>query len=361
MHDAIIIGAGQSGLAAARALTDHGLTPVVLEAGDEPVGSWPHYYDSLTLFSPARYSSLPGLPFPGDPHRYPHRDEVITYLRHYAETLDADIRTNHRVDAVEHDGHVFTVHTDTGAAFTAARVVAATGGFGSPNIPRLPGQDSFTGKLLHASRYRSPAEYTGRNVIIVGAGNTAVQIAAELAEHAAVTLASRHPVKFVPQRPLGKDLHFWFRITGFDTLPLGRFVTNPPTQPVLDTGRYRAALAADNPTTRPMFTRLDGDTAVWPDGSRTTADVIILATGYRPHLPYLTGLGALTDTGLPRHRQGLSTTHPGLGYLGLEWQRSPSSNSLRGVGRDANHLTRQLTRKATANRVASPMKRIPRG
>ena len=98
--DAIVIGAGQSGLAAAHALRQAGLAPVVLEAGPEPVGSWPHYYDSLTLFSPARYSSLPGLSFPGDPDRYPHRDEVADYLRRYATHLEVDIRTGTRVDTI---------------------------------------------------------------------------------------------------------------------------------------------------------------------------------------------------------------------------------------------------------------------
>jgi putative flavoprotein involved in K+ transport len=98
--DVVIIGAGQSGLAAARALQGHGIHPVILKAGPEPAGSWPHYYDSLTLFSPASYSSLPGLGFPGDPVGYPHRDEVVAYLRRYAATLDADIRTNTPVTAV---------------------------------------------------------------------------------------------------------------------------------------------------------------------------------------------------------------------------------------------------------------------
>jgi choline dehydrogenase-like flavoprotein len=91
MHtDAIVIGAGQSGLAAAHALQTRGIRPLVLEAGDTPTGSWPHYYDSLTLFSPARYSSLPGMPFPGDPNRYPHRDEVVSYLSTYASRLDGN-------------------------------------------------------------------------------------------------------------------------------------------------------------------------------------------------------------------------------------------------------------------------------
>lgn len=180
-------------------------------------------------------------------------------------------------------------------------------------------------------------------MIVVGAGNSAVQIAAELATTATVTLASRNPVKFVPQRPLGRDMHFWFTITGLDTLPIGPLLRQPPTAPVFDTGRYKTALAAHRPEPRPMFTTLEANTAIWPDGSRIDLDAIILATGYTPNLGYLNAIGALTDTGHPLHKKGLSTTHPGLGYVGLEWQRSLSSASLRGVGRDARHLGSQLT------------------
>ena len=97
----IVVGAGQSGLAAAHAALRAGLRPVVLEASDRAAGAWPRYYDSLTLFSPARYSALPGRPFPGDPERYPTRDEVARYLSDYAAALDADIRLGHRVEHVE--------------------------------------------------------------------------------------------------------------------------------------------------------------------------------------------------------------------------------------------------------------------
>ncbi|WP_280472186.1 flavin-containing monooxygenase [Nocardia cyriacigeorgica] len=347
-YDVLIIGGGQSGLAAAYHHIRAGHRVAVLEAGPEPVGSWPRYYDSLTLFSPAAYSALPGLPFPGDPDRYPRRDEVVDYLRRYAEHLTADIHTGQSVDTVTWDGTTYTAHTAAGAQFRAPRLIAATGSFGAPQLPDLPGRDTFPGTLLHAADYRSPHEFAGREVIVIGAGNSAVQIATELAEHATVTLASRQPVKFVPQRPLGRDVHFWFTITGFDIAPVGHLLATAPTQPVLDAGRYRAALTAERPPRRPMFTALDGDTAVWADGTRSHVDAIIAATGYRPHLPYLAGTGALTDSGAPRHRKGISTTHPGLGYLGLEWQRSPSSNSLRGVGRDAAYLTRHLPTPATA-------------
>jgi putative flavoprotein involved in K+ transport len=194
--EAIVIGAGQSGLAAARALQAHGIRPVVLEAGPEPVGSWPHYYDSLTLFSPAGYSSMPGLDFPGEVGHYPHRDEVVSYLRRYADGLDADIRTSTPVTAVQAHGQTgFLVQTVAGQAWHAAGVVAATGSFGHPYVPALPGQDRFTGRLQHVASYRSPGHYAGERVVVVGAGNSAIQVGYELAQvpRSPWPLATRSP------------------------------------------------------------------------------------------------------------------------------------------------------------------------
>ncbi|MFD8540626.1 flavin-containing monooxygenase [Streptomyces rubrogriseus] len=342
--DVAVIGGGQSGLATAHALLRRGLRPVVLEASDRAAGSWPHYYDSLTLFSPARYSSLPWMPFPGsDRDRYPHRDEVVAYLTTYAGRLDAEIRTGCRVSAVRGTGDGFAVELEGGGRLPARAVVAASGTFGHPHRPALPGLQEFTGQVLHAADYRSPAPFSGRRVVVVGAGNSAVQIAAELAKTARVTLATRGPVKFAAQRILGRDLHFWTARTRLDTAPLGRFPARPPAQPVLDDGRYRATLAAGRPDQRPMFTGADGAKLLWPDGQREEVDAIVLATGYRPDLPYLAGLdGALDAEGTPRHREGLATGVRGLAFVGLEWQRSLSSNSLRGVGRDAERIARRL-------------------
>ncbi|GAA2833400.1 flavin-containing monooxygenase [Nonomuraea rubra] len=341
----LIVGAGQSGLAAAYAALEQGLRPVLLEASARAAGSWPHYYDSLTLFSPARYSSLPGLAFGGDGDRYPHRDEVVAYLERYAAALagrGAEIRTGTRVTEVtEAGGDGFAVRLAGGGELTAPRLIAATGSFARPHRPALTGQDGFTGQILHAAGYRHPQQVAGRRVIVVGAGNSAVQIAYELADHARVTLASRAPIRFLPQRPLGRDVHHWFRLTGFDRLPLRR-AERPPSQPVLDHGRYRAALRSGRLERRAMFTRLDGDEVIWTGGDREHADVILLATGYRPALDWLARLGALTGDGRPRQRGGLSSTHRGLGFVGLEWQRTPASNSLRGVGADARHLLRKL-------------------
>ena len=343
-HDAIVVGGGQSGLAAAWALRSRGLEPVVLERDPEPVGSWPHYYDSLTLFSPARYSALPGQLFPGDPDHYPTRDEVVDYLRGYAKHLDADIRTATHVTAVRLEAGTYTVSAADGSEVSAALVIAATGGFGRPHIPALPGLDTFTGEIIHVSQYREPRIMAGRRVVVVGAGNSAVQVAVELAELADVSLATRKPVRYMPQRPLGKDIHFWFGRTGIDTAPIGRLLKHPPTAPVLDTGIYRDAVRSARPDCRPMFERAEHDTVVWSDGSREHVDTILLATGYRPDLDYLVPLGALDATGAPLQRRGLATTQPGLGYVGLEWQRALSSASLRGVGRDAAYVVNRLLR-----------------
>ncbi|GAB2953321.1 flavin-containing monooxygenase [Nonomuraea fastidiosa] len=349
----LIVGAGQSGLAAAHAALEQGLRPVLLEASDRPAGSWPRYYDSLTLFSPARYSSLPGMPFGGDPERYPHRDEVVAYLERYATALverGAELRTGSRVSAVKPSAGGFLVRLADGQEWTAPAVIAASGSFGRPHRPGLPGLDTFTGgPVLHAADYRSPSSLPGEHVVVVGAGNSAVQIAYELAAERRVTLVSRAPIRFVEQRPLGRDLHFWFRVTGFDRLPLAR-AQMPPPSPVLDDGRYRRALREGRYVRRAMFTRLDGDHAIWSDRRRERVDAVLLATGYLPDLPYLADMGALDAEGRPRQRRGLSPTHPGLGYLGLEWQRTPSSNTLRGVGADARRVVAALTRQVRGAR-----------
>jgi putative flavoprotein involved in K+ transport len=351
--DIVIAGAGQAGLASAYAAQRAGLRPVLLEAGAEPTGSWPRYYESLALFSPARYSSLPERPLPGDPERYPTGAELGAYLRDYAEWLGADIRSGQRVTRVAVlDEHAFEIETGAGLILHAPYVIAASGSFGRPHRPQLPGEETYRGTLLHASEYRRPAEFAGRRVVVVGGGNSAVQIAHELAEVARVTLATRSPVKWQPQRPLGRDMHWWFDRSGLDAVPIGRLWFRLDGNPVVDDGRYRAALASGAYEHRAMFTRLVIDGVQWPDGSTEPVDAVLLATGYRPDLAYLAETAALDATGAPLHRAGVSRTVPGLGYVGLEFQRSFRSNTVRGVGADARRVVERLiARRAQSGRA----------
>lgn len=344
----VIVGGGQSGLVAARTVRQHGLRPLVLEAQDRPAGSWPRYYDSLRLFSPAGFNSLPGLPFPGDPERYPHRDEVVAYLEQYADRLAVEIRTRARVTAVtaQDEGGGFLVETADGQQIDAAGVVATSGAFDTPHLPDLPGQEDFAGQIQHVANYRHPSEHAGKKVVVVGAGNSAVQVGHELTSVADVTFATRQPLRFFPQHIDGRDLHHWLRDTGLDHVPaewLAHFVTRTL---VIDSGGYQQAAAAGSLRRRVMFEALDDDGVVWGDGTREHVDVVLLATGYRPNLAYLRPLGALDTDGAPLHVAGISTTHPGLVYLGLEFQRCFASNTLRGVGHDANHVVPALAAHA---------------
>jgi putative flavoprotein involved in K+ transport len=333
----VIIGGGQSGLATAREAQLRGIRPLVLEARDRPTGSWPDYYDSLRLFSPARFSSMPDAPFPGDPDHYPARDEVADYLAQYADRLAVEIRTSVTVtDVHAGPGGGFRIRTAAGAEIEAAGLVAATGSFSNPYRPLLPGQDHFQGRILHSADFRSPKPFAGERVVVCGGGNSAVQIAYDLAEVAATTIASRSPLQFVAQQPDGRDIHH--RLTaGFDDLPLEWLAPLLTSTFVLDPGKYSEALAAGLLDRRPMFTAFDADAVVWADGERERVDTVIFATGYRPDLDYLQPLGALRN-GAPKHVGGISTIHPGLAYAGLELQRSFSSNTLRGVSRDAAHI-----------------------
>lgn len=315
---------------------------LVLEAGDRPAGSWPRYYDSLESFSPAAYSSLPGMPFPGPPDHYPSRDEVADYLERYADTLDVEIQTNTTAATISQDGRGFVVVTKDGREIAASGIVAASGSFSNPSRPSLPGEESFTGRLTHVADYRNPAPYVGQRVVVVGAGDSAAQVANELAAVATTSVATRHPLRFIPQHIGGHDVHYWFRETGFDTLPKEWLGMIADGAVVTDSVGFRQTLSEGRVDQRPMFEALDRDRVVWSDGHPEPVDTIILATGYRPSVGYLRDLEALDEHDVPLHVGGISTVHLGLVYVGLEYQRSYASNTLRGVGEDARAVVAPL-------------------
>jgi putative flavoprotein involved in K+ transport len=266
---------------------------------------------------------------------------VADYLEQFAFRLGLEIRTNTRVTAVRQEGLEFVVTAD-GRDMRAAGVVAATGSFSNPYRPRFPGQESFTSELSHVADYRRPAPYAGKRVIVVGAGDSAAQVANELARVAQVTIAARHPLRFVPQRIGSEDVHYWLRETGFDSLPAEWLSKLTDGAVITDSVGLQRTLAEGLLDVRPIFVGLEGDQVIWSDGEHETVDAIILATGYRPSLGYLKSLGALDPSGSPQHLSGVSTTHLGLVYLGLEYQRSYASNTLRGVSADASAVIAPL-------------------
>lgn len=340
--DAIVIGGGQAGLAAGYHLQKKGLRFLILEASNQIGGSWPSYYDSLKLFSPAGFSSMPGMKFAGNQNRYPKRDEVVRYLQEYKNKFQLPVLINQRVDLIENNKIGFTVQTVTGDTFQTRSIINATGSFNNPYIPNIQGKEVFQGKTLHSSEYRNTELFHNQRVIVIGGGNSAVQIAVELSEVSQTTLSVRQPIKFVKQRLLGRDIHYWLKVIGFDTFPFWRFGKKAPrSNAVNDTGGYKDRISKGNPEQRLMFTSFYEDGVIWPDGEREPVDTIIYATGFRPHFPYMKLLGALDGEGMPLQKAGISIT-PGLYYVGLEGQRSFASATLRGVGEDAEYVVKDL-------------------
>lgn len=341
--DVIVIGGGQAGLASGYYLQKKGLSFLILEGSNHATGSWPHYYDSLKLFSPAQLSSLPGMKMPGKKRRYPIRVEVIRYLQDYAKKFDLPIRTNQRVTRVERNGNHFFIQTETGHVYQTKALINATGSFHNPYTPEIKGRESFLGEVLHSSVYRNPDPYTGKRVVVVGRGNSAIQIAVELADHCKTSLAVLQPVQFVKQKVWGLDLHYWIRAIGIDTFPFWRFGKQAPvSSAVVDLGDYKTKLKAGMPDQRDMFTSFSPEGIIWPDGTHEVVDTVIFATGYRPELSFLEPIGALNAEGRPLQLGGVSLQVPGLYFVGLEGQRSFASATLRGVGPDAKYVVKKL-------------------
>jgi putative flavoprotein involved in K+ transport len=343
MYDVIVLGAGQAGLASGYYLQKNQLDYVILEASGQTAGSWPKYYDSLSLFSPVQYSSLPGMDFPGDFDYYPKKDEVIRYLNDYKEHFNLRVHTYKKVVHVSKKDHDFTVRTEDGAEYRARAVICATGAFNNPYIPHLPGEDIFEGRTMHSFDYRQPQSFTGERVVVVGGRNSAVQIAVELAQVAKVTLATRSPLKFIPQRLLGRDGHFWGRLIGYDTFPIGLWLNVKHKEPVIDMGGYKRAVQVDqNPDHRSMFTRFTINGVEWADQRTERVDSVVFATGFKPEFKYLDSLYAVDEKGYPLQKGGISTAVPGLYYVGQHWQRNHASATLRAVGTDAKFVLKLI-------------------
>ncbi|WP_342511835.1 NAD(P)/FAD-dependent oxidoreductase [Sporosarcina sp. FSL K6-1522] len=341
IFDSIVIGAGQSGLATAYYLKNKGLKYLVLEKSNQTAGSWPLYYDSLKLFSPVQYSSLPGLRFQGDMNHYPTKTEVMSYLNTYAQKFELNIATGKTVTEVLKAQELFVIKTEEGELFKAKTIISATGSFDSPNFPEIIGTESFAGEMIHSSQYSNPKRYANKRVIVVGAGNSAVQIAYELRKTSTVTLATRTPIAFTPQIILGKDIHYWFKLSGVEHFSYGKKLALSSS--VIDRNLYKPAINNNNPDRRDLFVSINKDGVIWDSGEEEKVDTIIFATGYHPTVNYLYPLqGALDEIGMPVHKDGISTSNKGLFYVGLPGQRSFSSATLRGVGKDVKYIVNKV-------------------
>ena len=212
-YEVVVIGAGQAGLTMGYYLAQQGRRFVILERGDSVASAWRERWQSLTLFTPRRYSALPGLPFPGDPDGYPTRDDVIEYLERYAETFELPTEFNSNVRRLSgKDGRL--VLEVNGRTITADQVVVATGPFQTPFIPKLADDLDPDVWQAHSTGYQRPSDVPDETVLVVGGGNTGFQIAKELSAMRKVNLSVGTRQKPLPQRLAGRDLFWWLTKTG---------------------------------------------------------------------------------------------------------------------------------------------------
>ncbi len=351
-----VIGGGQAALAAGYYLRRTGLRFVLLDEQEGPGGAWRHTWPSLRLFSPARWSSLPGWLMPHETldgtAEYPTRDEAIAYLAAYEQRYALPVQRPVHVRAVHREAHRFLLETSAGPV-RACTVISATGTWANSVLPDLPGQDRFRGTLLHSAHYAGPEPFAGRRVIVVGGGNSGAQIAAELSTVAALTWATREPPRFLPDEIDGRYLfeqataRYRALLAGRTPEParsLGDIVAVPPVREARDRGAL---------TTVPMFTRFTPSGVVWPDGRAEPVDAVIFATGFRPALAHLAPLDIADATGRVPVRPGGSGTRaarePRLWLLGYgEWTGFASA-TLIGVGRTARSAVDEITAELAAS------------
>jgi cation diffusion facilitator CzcD-associated flavoprotein CzcO len=346
-YDVVVIGAGQAGLAVGYYLRRTGLSFVILDAETGPGAAWRHGWDSLRLFSPARWSSLPGYIMPGGIDYYPDRGEILAYFAEYERRYNLPIERPVLVNAVHNDGDRLRVESDRGE-WLARAVISATGSWRAPYIPRFPGRDAFRGEQIHSAEYRSPLPFAGRRVLVVGGANSGAQIMAEVSLVADATWVTRREPTFLPDNIDGRVL--FERATerylaAKEGRPqpeeagsgkfLGDIVMLPPVREARDRGDL---------TSVRMFTAMTRDGVIWPDGREEPIDTIIWCTGFRLALDHIVPLGVIGEDGTIETDGTRSVREPRLWLLGYGEWTGYASATLIGVGRSARSTAEEVAR-----------------
>jgi putative flavoprotein involved in K+ transport len=343
--DAVVVGAGQAGLAVGYHLARRDLDFVVLDGAPQVGDSWRRRWDSLRLFTPAAYSGLPGMPFPAAPSHLPDKDEVADYLQRYAERFDLPVRLNTPVQEVGWNGERYVVRGG-GRVYEADSVVVATGPFQRPRVPAVAERLAPAIHQVHSSEYSGPFDLPDGPALVVGAGNSGAQIALELARFRDVWLAGRETGR-IPRRLLGRDVYDWIwplmtRFTA-DTR-LGRRLrartrrgdplVGIPARQLAAAGIRRVGRVTDERDGRPVC-----------DGETLEPTVVVWCTGFAPDYSWI-DLPVLDERGAPRHRRGVAVDSPGLFFVGLRFQHRMTSALLGGVGEDAAFIAGEVASRA---------------
>jgi putative flavoprotein involved in K+ transport len=351
--DVAVIGGGQAGLSVGYHLARQGIGNfVILDANTRVGDSWRQRWDSLRLFTPARYDGLDGMPFPAPPLSFPTKDEMADYLEAYARRFQLPVRSGVRVDGLSKDGERYVV-TSGAQRFLAREVVVAMADYQKPKLPSFAGDLDPRIVQLHSSAYRRPAQLRAGAVLLVGAGNSGAEIAIELRK-------AGHPVVMA-----GPDVG---AVPGWFTSRFGRAVVAPllfrgifhrllteSTRP----GRrakaqgHRAAplirtlpkhIAAAGVERAGRVRGVENGRPVLEDGRVLEVQNVIWTTGFHPGFSWI-HLPVFDTHGDPCQKRGVVGSSPGLYFIGLQFLYAMSSSMIHGVGRDAKYVAERIAER----------------
>jgi putative flavoprotein involved in K+ transport len=351
--ETVIIGAGQSGLAAGYHLAKGGRPFVILEANERVGESWSKRWDSLRVFTPAKYNGLPGMRFPAPSLSFPTKDAVADFQAAYAERFRLPVRTSTRVDALDRDGSRYLVSSRR-TTYTADNVVIATGACQIPKLPSFASELDPGIKQIHSSQYTNPEQLEEGGVLVVGTGNSGAEIALELSRTRQVWLAgSTH--REVPVRHGALGAAFALPVIRFlgtylltvDT-PVGRKAQPQFLRDGAPLIRVKARdLTAVGVRRVPRVVGVrDGRPLVADDRTFDAANVI-WCTGFKTEFDWV-HVPAFADTGRPMQYRGVVQSSPGLYFIGLEFQYAATSGVLPGIVRDARYVAQHITARMRA-------------
>ncbi len=345
-YNTIVIGGGQAGLAAGYCLAQQGTNFIILDESPRMGDAWRRRWDSLRLFTPAKFDGLPGMPFPADDMYFPTKDEVAVYLEDYATRYQLPVKSNTRIDVLARNGDGYRLASGT-QSFRARNVIIATGAYQAPHVPFFARDLDPEIVQVHSSSYRNPDQFPEGRVLVVGAGNSGAEIALELSKTGRQVWLSGRDVGHIPANQLGKYFggrpYWWFisHVLSIDT-PVGRKMRSQ-------------VLAHGNPLIRSnrkeildsgvqVAPRLEGVLSGRPrlqDGRILDVGAIIWATGFRPSYSWIE-MPIFDEYGFPVHQRGIVPGADVLYFVGLHFQTALTSALIGGVGRDAQYITGRI-------------------
>ena len=351
-YDTIVIGAGQSGLATGYFLRKAGRDFIILDANQRIGDAWRNRWDSLRLFTPARYDGLAGMPFPAPPHYFPTKDEMADYLEAYASHFNLPVRTGVKVDILSREGNRFTISAGD-QRFEADNVVVAMATFQKPHVPAFARDIDPGIRQIHSIDYRNPGQLRDGGVLIVGGGNSGAEIGIEVARGHQTWMSGRD-TGHVPFRIEGVAARLilirlvlrglYHHLITIDS-PLGRKIRPKLISqggPLIRTKSQDLIAAGIERVPRTVGVQ-DGHPLL-EDGRILDVTNIIWCTGFTPGFSWI-DLPVMGEKE-PRHERGVVQSQPGLYFVGLNFLYAISSTMIQGVSRDAEFIVRQITARS---------------